>query len=211
MDTSRRYAGVSAEDRKAERRERLLDAAFDVFGREGYRKATMRLICAQARLTERYFYEHFESLHEVYVAVHRRLSAQAGAAIAASAPSKVTDPVEAMRSGLRCFFEFVRADARRGQILLMDAAIAGLSTPSQLNRQLMLFSALLQERLKARYPQLPQAPQPELIVSGFSGMVIHAASLWMERGFDWSVDTLVDHTAYAWTGLYAWLDSQRPH
>jgi AcrR family transcriptional regulator len=205
METPRRYAGVTADVRKAERLERLIQSAYDVFGREGYRKTTMRLICAQARLTERYFYEHFGGLDEIYLAVHRKTSTEAGLAVMSSLSGVADDPIEQTRLGLRAFFEFIKSDPRRGQILLLDAAASGLTTPSRLNQQLALFSSSIAARFKKRYPHLDFAPETELIVTGFGGMIIHTATLWMDRQFDWPVETLVDHNLYAWSGLHQWL------
>jgi AcrR family transcriptional regulator len=210
METPRRYAGVTADVRKAERLERLLASAYDVFGREGYRKATMRLICAQARLTERYFYEHFSSLDEIYLAVHRKTSTEAGLAVMSALNGMANDPVEQTRIGLRVFFEFIKSDPRRGQVLLLDAAASGLTTPSRLNQQLAFFSSTIAARFKLRYPHLDFTPETELIVTGFGGMIIHTATLWMDRQFDWPVETLVDHNLYAWSGLHQWLRQHNP-
>jgi AcrR family transcriptional regulator len=55
----RPYRGVSAEDRKAERREKLRLACLDVVGRDGVAGVTVAAVCARAGLTKRYFYESF--------------------------------------------------------------------------------------------------------------------------------------------------------
>ena len=89
----RRYGGSSAQERLAQRRERLLEAALDVFGRNGYANSTMRLICANARMTDRYFYECFGSLDDIFRAIHERLSQELGVQIAAS--------VQAMADAMR--------------------------------------------------------------------------------------------------------------
>lgn len=207
METPRRYAGATAEARKAERYDRLIEAAFDVYGREGVRKATMRLICAQARLTERYFYEHFANLDEVFVAVHQRTSTQAGLAVMTATQAASGDPQAQTRAGLHAFFEFIKSDSRRGQILLLDAASQGMTTPNHLNKQLSLFAQMVDMRIRSKYPHLNIDAVPDLIVAGISGLIIHTATMWMSRGFDWPVDTMVDHTAYAWIGLHRWLEA----
>ncbi len=207
----RPYGGVSAAERQAQRRERLIEAAYDVFGREGYRNTTMRLICAQARLTERYFYEHFANVNEVFLAVHQRLSAEVSMAImgcVTGAPGN--DPLQQTRAGLSAFFEFIKADPRRAQILLLDAVTTGLANPRNLNAKVSQYAEWLRSRFKARYPGLTVPLDLELVVGGFVGMVIHTASVWTERGFDTPVDSLVDHTAYAWAGLHQWLSANTP-
>ena len=203
----RPYGGVSAAERQAQRRERLVEAGFDVFGREGYRNTTMRLICAQARLTERYFYEHFANVDEVFLAVHKQLSAQVSAEIMGKvfAGGLDGDPLQQTRDGLTAFFEFIKADPRRAQILLLDAVTAGLTNPRNLNARVSQYAEFLRSRFKKRYPNLGVPLDVELVVGGFVGMVIHTASVWTERHFDTPVETLVDHTAYAWVGLHQWL------
>lgn len=55
----RRYGGKSAEQRRAERRAQLVEAALEIWQEQGWAAVTMRGVCAQAGLTDRYFYESF--------------------------------------------------------------------------------------------------------------------------------------------------------
>jgi AcrR family transcriptional regulator len=66
--SSRAYRGVSTEQRRAERRAKLIDAAIAVYGERGYRQATVKAVCEAAGLTERYFYESFENSEALLVA-----------------------------------------------------------------------------------------------------------------------------------------------
>ena len=52
----RTFKGQSQEERKAERRRRLIEAGINAFGERGYHAVTVRELCAEAQLTERYFY-----------------------------------------------------------------------------------------------------------------------------------------------------------
>lgn len=204
----RRYGGISAEERLQQRRERLLAAAFDVFGIHGYKGATMRLICAQARLTERYFYECFSSVDEVFRAVHEQLTKELVVQIVTSLPGDPNgDPVALARGGLRVFFEYIKADPRRARILLIDAMSLGLTNPQIANSRASWYAGLLEQRLKARYAHLPADLEVELVASGFLGLVIHTASVWAQHGFVTPVDSMVNHTAYGWAGLHQWLSS----
>src|SRR3546814_11966602 len=51
---TRTYGGVSAAARAAERRERLVAAAVDLFGRQGYLETGVKDICHAAGVTDRY-------------------------------------------------------------------------------------------------------------------------------------------------------------
>ena len=65
----RPYRGVSAEDRRRDRRARLIDAALDVLGADGIAGTTMTAVAVSAGLTERYFYESFRDRQDLLVAV----------------------------------------------------------------------------------------------------------------------------------------------
>ena len=56
---TRSYRGQSQEQRRAERRARLIEGAIAVYGERGYHQATVKAVCEAAGLTERYFYESF--------------------------------------------------------------------------------------------------------------------------------------------------------
>jgi len=207
--TARRYGGASAAERQAQRLERLLEAGFDVFGRMGYRDATMRMVCSQARLTDRYFYEHFTTVDEVFLAVHQKVSADlAKVVLTAVASASMDDSMAMVRAGLKAFFEFIKEDPRRAQILLMDAATSGLTSPLNINARISRYVDVMRLRLKMRYPDLPFQPDTELILGGFVGLIIHTASVWVQRKFDTPVDSLVDHTSFSWLGLHTWLATQ---
>src|SRR3954453_17264126 len=95
MAATRVYGGVSADERVEVRRPRLLDAAPGLVGPGGWRgAAALRrrgaggwagtgggAICREAGLTPRFFYESFDDLDALAVAVFDDISIRATAAI----------------------------------------------------------------------------------------------------------------------------------
>jgi len=71
-EAGRVYGGESLASRTQRRREQFLDAGLEVFGTSGYRQATVRQLCKQAALTDRYFYESFDTLEDLLIAVYER-------------------------------------------------------------------------------------------------------------------------------------------
>lgn len=63
------FKGVSADDRRIDRRKRLVGAAFEIAGTEGAGTLGVGRVCRAAGLTKRYFYESFASLSELQSAV----------------------------------------------------------------------------------------------------------------------------------------------
>ena len=63
------FRGVSADDRRIDRRNRLVGSAFEIAGTEGAGALGVGRVCLAAGLTKRYFYESFASLAELQSAV----------------------------------------------------------------------------------------------------------------------------------------------
>lgn len=62
--------------RRAETRQRLLDAAYDAFADEGFGRCTVEHICERAGYTRGAFYSNFASLEELFLAMWELQSAR---------------------------------------------------------------------------------------------------------------------------------------
>src|ERR1700754_2671567 len=71
---ARNYAGLSAQERRLARRERLIEGAIRAYGELGYRNTTVKAVCEAAGLTERYFYESFANSEALLVAAFETVS-----------------------------------------------------------------------------------------------------------------------------------------
>jgi AcrR family transcriptional regulator len=117
-----RWVGLAADDRRAERRTLLLDAAFELLGTEGWSGTSVRAVCHAARLNPRYFYESFEDLDALLVAVYDRLVEELSAGVVAAVEAApVDDPKAQMRASLDAIVGFVDEDRRRGRVLYVEA------------------------------------------------------------------------------------------
>jgi AcrR family transcriptional regulator len=74
---SRMYRGVDTEQRRAERRERLLEAALDEFTTRGYHKTKIADLCARAGVSTRNFYEKFASKEALLLELHEHINTAA--------------------------------------------------------------------------------------------------------------------------------------
>ena len=93
----------------------------DVFGTKGFHASTVREVCVAAHLTERYFYESFKNLSDLFIAVYGEMRQQLMDRTLRVFDADDRQPVELVESSLRVFLEFIREDPRRGQIMLVDA------------------------------------------------------------------------------------------
>jgi AcrR family transcriptional regulator len=113
--------GLSADDRRAERRELLLDAAFELLGTEGWSATTVRAVCQAARLNPRYFYESFDDVDELVVAVYDRLVTQLGTGVMAAVLHAGDEPRAQTRAAIDSIVSFVDEDRRRARVLYVEA------------------------------------------------------------------------------------------
>lgn len=117
---ARPYGGVSLEDRRAKRREQLMDAGLRVLGTEGAVHATVQEVARTAGLNTRYFYENFSTLDELMVAVFDR--AIEGAIEAAQAAiGEVAGPEDQIREVIRAVIVASTEDPYVARILFVEA------------------------------------------------------------------------------------------
>jgi AcrR family transcriptional regulator len=80
----RDYGGRTASQRRAERRQRLMTAALELFGTEGYPATSIERLCARANVSTRNFYEEFASREALLLALHDQITQKAFDAVIAA-------------------------------------------------------------------------------------------------------------------------------
>lgn len=147
----RRYGGVSAEERRRERRERLLEAGLDLLGTRGYAQTTVSDVLDRAGLTSRYFYEHFENREALLVAVYDEVIARGYGASADALVRHDADPLAvSIPAQLDAFYEVVVDDPRLARVIFVEAV--GVSPTMEAHRRQVLrrIAAALASRLAER-------------------------------------------------------------
>jgi AcrR family transcriptional regulator len=99
----------------------VLDAAFDVLATEGWTGTTVRAVCQRARLNPRYFYESFDDLDGLIVAVFDRIIEELTAVVADAQSAADDTPRAQVRATVSAIVGFVDEDRRRGRILYVEA------------------------------------------------------------------------------------------
>lgn len=122
---ARRYGGKTAEERSAERRERLLDAGLELFGTLGYAGTTIEALCGKAHLNPRYFYEEFRSREALLAAVYDRHIEIVTTTVLGAIEHAPLDPLARIELGLRAFLDAIAADQRAARINYFE--IVGVS------------------------------------------------------------------------------------
>ncbi|KRD14445.1 transcriptional regulator [Mycobacterium sp. Root265] len=121
----RSYGGQSAQTRRRERRERLIEAALDAAADNAWRTMTVDKLCAAAGLNKRYFYESFTDLDAVAAAAVDDIAAQVSIATMTAVSSVLGESLE--RQATAAVDALVRTlvqDPRRARVLLGGVAIS---------------------------------------------------------------------------------------
>lgn len=194
---TRRYGGMMIEDRVSERRQRLVDAGLECFGTRGYHGITVRELCAQAGLTERYFYESFKDREALFAAVYQDVVARLRASFLAAAAAHAPDLENMARAGLGVFFRLLKRDPRVSRMLLVEVLTVSREMERQAQGATFGFGDLLRQMTRATIPGSPAAaPQPkqdlDLVAAGLIGSSIHIAMRWTYGGCRQSVNTVIE-------------------
>jgi AcrR family transcriptional regulator len=95
------YGGRSRQERAADRRERLLASALDLFGTREYDDVTVADVCAGARVSKRYFYQHFADREDLVRTLHRRQNEWLLTGVSEAAPPAPGSSEEMLRPAVR--------------------------------------------------------------------------------------------------------------
>jgi AcrR family transcriptional regulator len=117
----RPYAGRSADERDAQRRQRLLSAAVEIIGTHGYAATTIPGVCAAAKVSTRHFYRLYATKEDLFVDVYDRLTGESYARVTASLLETAGLPVRTrVPAALLAYLAPMLADARVARIAFVE-------------------------------------------------------------------------------------------
>jgi AcrR family transcriptional regulator len=115
------YAGRSADERRAERRERLLDAGLELFGTTGFHKTTIPMLCTASGVTARHFYDEFDSREALLRAVYDRIATAVFEQVIGALRVRDKDVRERIRDSNDAYFRYLTSDPRLARIYTIEA------------------------------------------------------------------------------------------
>lgn len=181
----RRYRGESPTERQTARWERLVTAGLKTFGGMGYKAATVRQVCAEAGLTERYFYESFTSKDDLFLAVYARCVDRVGVALIAALEA-ADDTAEAKaRALLEAYFGELQKDPLFARVLLIEVLSLGPELEHVYREAMGLFTDHLQAEASVLLPRESVAEgRAEIAAAGIVGAIVHVAMRWVISNFE---------------------------
>ncbi len=193
MSPVRAYRGVSAQERVAERRERLLDAGLDEFGTRGVLSTGVKDICHRAGLTDRYFYESFRDSTELFTAVFDRATTHLFELVAAALATAPPTPETQARAVIEAYVRALADDSRLARVVFVEAPSAGPEVERHMRETLRRFARLVE--LGAR-PYLPDGMADDVLRFGAISLVGAIERLmieWQDGELELPIERIIDY------------------
>jgi AcrR family transcriptional regulator len=197
----RRYRGLSVDERRDQRRERLLEAGLELFGTDGYAGSSIRAVSAAASLNSRYFYESFSSREDLLYHVYQRAVEQvARAVVEATATASTVE--EQAREGLRASWEVLTGDRRKARVIVLE--VVGVSERLERvrreNRHAMA-DILMRNALSLAGEDARLSVDPVLTTRAMVGASMELLVDWIHGEVDASVERIIDHLTKMYTAV----------
>jgi len=189
---TRPYRGVSADDRRAVRRARLIEAGLELLGERGWQGTTVRAVCAEAGLTERYFYESFAGRDELLAGVFDRVASEAAEGILLAVEAAPHDARAKAAAAIGAFVEMLTDDPRRARAMLLES----FGDPALRERRaeaIRGFARLVSEQAQSFYDESIAVDDAELTALALVGGLAELLVGWLDGTIEVPRERLVDH------------------
>jgi len=139
----RSYGGISAKERRKERRTKLIEAGFTLFGTRGFNDTKIEQVCAEAGVGIRSLYEEFGSLEALFRAVYDDIMDDTFEALT-EALSEKTDESDArkLETGISAYLHRMLDDERNGRIVSIESGRLDAYLGTHRNDTLKRFASL---------------------------------------------------------------------
>ena len=189
---TRPYRGVSADDRRAVRRARLIEAGLELLGERGWQGTTVRAVCAEAGLTERYFYESFAGRDELLAQIFDRVASEAADGVLRAIETAPHDARAKARAAIAAFVEMLTDDPRRARAMLLES-LSDAALRERRAETIRGFARLVSEQAQSFYDDPIAADDAELTALALVGGLAELLVGWLDGTIEVPRERLVDH------------------
>ena len=189
----RQFKGMSLSERKLARKEKLIEAGIEAYGNHGFFSVTVKDICNEAKLTERYFYESFKKSEDLFQTIFLQLIEQLQQTVMNGVMQAVPEPKNMIHSGLTAIFTMLKNDPRVARIIYVDAMLVQeLHNHATIHETMGRFDRLIHSFVILMLPQIYRSEQEiSLVARGLNGYVTQIAVRWVMGGFKQSLEEIV--------------------
>ncbi|MEH6345035.1 MAG: TetR/AcrR family transcriptional regulator [Bermanella sp.] len=203
--SGRSYGGQSQDARKQQRKAQILEAGLNVFGSTGFRSATVRSLCKEAELTSRYFYESFENLEALVVAVYEDCMQKLGKQVldVVTGTYDGSNAEQAIKAGLDAYYSGLE-DARVSRVCLFELEAISPEVTQLCFRHMGGLSQLLVALASYAYPHWDlDNKEKEVLGISIVGALRQSATVWLLEDYKTERSILVSASSKLLLGMIA--------
>ena len=193
MTKERQFKGMSLSERKQARREKLIEAGIETYGTHGFFSVTVKDVCNEAKLTERYFYESFKKSENLFQTIFLQLIEKLQQTLMQAIMQASPDPLKMIDSGMHAFFSMLRDDPRTARIIYIDAMLVQeLHNHATIQETMARFDRMIHAFVTLMMPHTHLTEKEiSLIATGLNGYVTQVAVRWVMGGFKLPLEEVV--------------------
>ncbi len=189
------YGGLSAPERRADRRERLLDAGLELFGTAGFTKTTIPMLCSASGVTARHFYEEFASREALLRTLYDDIADTVFERVMTALRQTEKDMRERIRDANAAYFRYLTSDARFAQIYTIEAV--GMHAELEQHRRAKR-EAFVKKLTKAAQRLDERGVDSRLLSAALAGAAHDLLLEWVLATRRPSVDRMIDTITTLW-------------
>lgn len=186
------FKGLKIAERKQLRRQKLIQAGIDSYGKSGFFAVTVKDICIAAHLTERYFYESFKKSDELFQCIFLMLSQELQHNIMTAIEAE-TDAETMLNAGLLAFLNTLKNNPNMARIIYIDAMLVQeLHYQADIRKIMQRFEEIVKKLVMELHPNSAFSPRElSWMTTGINGYVTHSAIRWVMSDFKPDLKTVL--------------------
>lgn len=199
----RQFKGLSLTERKQARREKLIQAGIEAYGRQGFFAVTVKDICNEAKLTERYFYESFKKSDELFQTIFLTLIDQLQQNVMQAIMQASPIPEKMIASGLTALLTTLKNNPGMARIIYIDAMLVQeLHNQATIHETMSRFERMIHAFVMLTMPHIKRSEREiSLIATGLNGYITQIAIRWVMSGFKQSMDEVLSSCSIVFLSL----------
>ncbi|QIC66025.1 TetR/AcrR family transcriptional regulator [Acinetobacter schindleri] len=204
MTKERQFKGLSMAERQQARREKLIKAGIQAYGTHGFFSVTVKDICTEAKLTERYFYESFKKSEHLFQTIFLKLIDELQQNVMQAMMQASSDPKKMIEAGLTALLTTLRDNPRMARIIYIDAMLVQeLHNQATIHETMGRFDRMIQAFVMLMMPNLSRSEQEiSLVSTGLNGYVTQIAIRWVMSGFKQSMEEVLSSCSIVFLALF---------
>lgn len=199
----RQFKGLSLTERKQARREKLIQAGIEAYGHQGFFAVTVKDICNEAKLTERYFYESFKKSDELFQTIFLTLIDQLQQNVMQAIMQASPVPEKMIASGLTALLTTLKNNPGMARIIYIDAMLVQeLHNQATIHETMSRFERMIHAFVMLTMPHIKRSEREiSLIATGLNGYITQIAIRWVMSGFKQSMDEVLSSCSIVFLSL----------